>query len=254
MSAGIEALELSKRYYDRERGEILAANGVSFTCQPGEIFGLLGPNGAGKTTTLRMLATVIEPTSGTARINGYDVRTQPGAVRASIGYLSSSTGLYPRLSPREILLFFGRMNKLPEDKLKLRIDEVMAELDITSFADTRIEHLSTGMKQKTSIARAILHDPPVLILDEPTAGLDILVGMTTLDFIRKNKEKGRTIVFSTHIMSEAEKLCDRIAIIDEGKILAIGTLPELRELTGERYLENIFIQLVQHSGSHRELG
>ncbi len=252
MTAGIEARSLTKIYHDKERGEVRAADNVSFTCRPGEIFGLLGPNGAGKTTTLRMLATVIEPTSGTAIVNGHDVRRDPDRVRASIGYLSSTTGLYPRLTPREVLEYFGRLHRLPADELTARIDELVAELGIEEYQNTRVEQLSTGMKQKVSIARAILHDPPVLILDEPTAGLDILVATATMEFIKRYRDRGRTVVFSTHIMSEAERLCDRIAIIDGGRILAIGALEELRALTGQRYLEDIFIHLVRANEEHRE--
>jgi sodium transport system ATP-binding protein len=245
MSGGIQAMGMTKIYHDPERGDVAAAKDITFACSPGEVFGILGPNGAGKTTTLRMLATVIQPTTGTAVVNGFDVKQQPDQVRASIGYLSSSTGLYPRLSAVEILQYFGRLHRVPRERLAARIEEVIQELGMDDFRDTRVEHLSTGMKQKVSIGRTILHDPPVLILDEPTAGLDILVALTTMEFIKRNRDLGRTIVFSTHVMSEAEKLCDRIAIIDRGRILAIGTLAELRELTGQRYLEDVFIHLVR---------
>jgi sodium transport system ATP-binding protein len=242
--AAIEARGLSKVYHDRRRGEVHAAREVEFTCAYGEIFGLLGPNGAGKTTTLRMLSTVLRPTSGEARVHGHSVTADPLAVRRSIGYLSGSTGLYGRLTPRELLVYFGRLYGLEEGGLERRAAEVLESLDATSFADTRCDKLSTGMKQKVSIARAILHDPPVLILDEPTTGLDILAAGAMVDFIQQARERGKAVLFSTHILSEAEKLCDRIGIIHEGTIRAVGSLEELRGRTGRTYLEDVFRTLV----------
>ncbi|MBN2056592.1 ATP-binding cassette domain-containing protein [bacterium] len=241
----IETLALTKIYQDKQRGEIRAADGVSFNCRQGEIFGLLGPNGAGKTTTLRMLSTVIKPTSGTARINGHDIVKSPAHVRASIGFVSGTTGLFPRMTPAEILLYFGRLHHVPEDRLRERISELTRVFAMDAFMDVRCERLSTGMRQKVSIARTLIHDPPVLIFDEPTVGLDILVASTMMQFIQGCREENRAVIFSTHTMSEAEKLCDRIAIIHNGKILAIGSLDALRVLTGKRFLEDVFISLVR---------
>ncbi len=245
MSVMIAADRLVKRYHDKRRGEIIAANQVSFECVKGEIFGLLGPNGAGKTTTLRLLSTILKPSGGTATLNGYDVIREPERVRASIGYLSGETGLYDRLTPREILRYFGQLNRFPDDRLHSRIDELVRLFDMEEFSDVRCEKLSTGMKQKVSIARAVVHDPPILIFDEPTSGLDIIVADTLLTFIEECRSAGKCVVFSTHIMSEAERLCDRIGIIDRGEILAVDTLDGLREKTGERFLEKIFRSLMR---------
>ncbi|MBI4586559.1 MAG: ATP-binding cassette domain-containing protein [Planctomycetes bacterium] len=244
----ISARKLTKAFPDRRRGLVEAVKEVSFTCRYGEIFGLLGPNGAGKTTTLRMLATILQPTSGQASIAGWDVARQPLEVRRSIGYLSANTGLYQRLTARETLEYFGRLHGLPEETLAARVEEMLDLFDMRSFADVRCEKLSTGMRQKVSIARTMVHDPPVLILDEPTLGLDILIASTMIQFIRDCRERGKCIIFSTHIMSEVEKLCDRIGIIHNGKVRAIGTLEELRRQTGCQFLEDIFMALLTGSG------
>ncbi len=240
----IAAHGLTKVYHDGKRGDVTGADSITFECVEGEIFGLLGPNGAGKTTTLRLMATILNPSSGTVTLNGYDVRSQPERVRASIGYLSGETGLYGRLTPREILRYFARLNRYPDGKREGRIEELVTLFEMGEFADVRCEKLSTGMKQKVSIARAVVHDPPILIFDEPTSGLDILVADTLLTFIEECRDAGKCIVFSTHIMSEAERLCDRISVIDHGRILATGTLDELRRRTGERYIEKVFRALV----------
>src|SRR3981189_3061286 len=202
----IEARGLSKRFQDKKRGEIRAVDNVTFTCQPGKIYGLLGPNGAGKTTTLRMLATILEPTDGTAIVCGHDVVEQPEKVRASVGFLSTATALYPRLTSQEMGEYFGRLNGIHGAELKKRVDEIFTRLDMNSFRDRRCDKLSTGMKQKTSIARTLVHDPPVMIFDEPTLGLDIMAARTIVAFIRECRDRGKTVIFSTHVMSEVEKL------------------------------------------------
>jgi len=240
----IEARSLSKRFQDKKRGEIRAVDHVSFICQPGKIYGLLGANGAGKTTTLRMLATILEPTDGTALICGHDVVEEPEKVRANVGFLSTATALYPRLTARELVEYFGRLNGLDEATLKARVDGIFNRLDMNGFADRRCDKLSTGMKQKTSIARTLVHDPPVMIFDEPTNGLDIMTSRTITAFIRECRDNGKTVIFSTHIMSEVEKLCDVIGIIQSGKLLAEGTLPQLQEKYGEQDLEEIFVKVV----------
>jgi sodium transport system ATP-binding protein len=241
----IDLQDLTKVFHDARKGEVLAVNAVSLQCHPGEIFGLLGPNGAGKSTTLRMIATILKPTSGTARICGFDILTDAKDVRRSIGYLSAEAGLYERLTPREVLFYFARLSHYPEAKLKERVVKVLELLGMNEFADTRCEKLSTGMRQKVSIARAIIHEPPVLILDEPTSGLDVLTIRAMQQFIVTCKEEGKCILMSTHIMSEAEKLCGRIGIIHRGQLLAVGTLPELRDATGEHYLEDVFVAIVK---------
>ncbi|MBZ0187556.1 MAG: ATP-binding cassette domain-containing protein [Candidatus Obscuribacterales bacterium] len=245
---GLNAESLTRKYYDSKRGEFLAVDNLTFSCSKGEIFGLLGPNGAGKTTTLRMLTTIIKPSSGSASVNGFDILEDPLKVRAQIGFASTDTGLYERLTPREILNYFALLCRYPKEKITERIKELSATLQMDSFMDTRCEKLSTGMRQKVSIARALVHDPPVLILDEPTTGLDVITSNMLHGFISNCKRLDKCILFSTHIMSEAEKLCDRIGIIHGGKLHAIGTLNELQEQTGKHYLEDIFLSIVQEPG------
>ena len=240
----IEARGLCKRFQDKKRGEIRAVEGVSFRCLPGQIYGLLGANGAGKTTTLRMLATILEPTDGTAIVAGYDIVEQPEKVRANVGFLSTATALYPRLTAQEMVEYFGRLNGLDEATLKRRIDEIFGRLDMDGFRDRRCDKLSTGMKQKVSIARTLVHDPPVMIFDEPTLGLDVMTARTIVEFIRECRNRGKTVIFSTHVMSEVEKLCDNIGIIQSGKLLVEGTLAELRDKYAEHDLEEIFVKVV----------
>ena len=240
----IEARGLCKRFQDKKRGEIRAVEGVSFRCLPGQIYGLLGANGAGKTTTLRMLATILEPTDGTAIVAGYDIVEQPEKVRANVGFLSTATALYPRLTAQEMVEYFGRLNGLDEATLKRRVDEIFGRLDMDGFRDRRCDKLSTGMKQKVSIARTLVHDPPVMIFDEPTVALDVMTARTIVEFIRECRNRGKTVIFSTHVMSEVEKLCDNIGIIHDGKLFAKGSLRELRAKYGEQDLEEIFVKVV----------
>ncbi len=244
----IEARGLSKVYQDKKRGPVQALDGLDLSCREGEIFGLLGPNGAGKTTTLRILSTILAPTSGSARIAGVDLLADPLEVRRRIGFLSASTGLYPRLSARETLEYFGRLHGLSEEALAARIEELLEAFDMHSFADGRCGALSTGQKQRVSIARAVLHDPPVLILDEPTTGLDILASSAMIDFIESRRAAGTCVLFSTHILSEAERLCDRIGVIHNGRLLAEGTYDELCRQTGATWLEDVFKALVRGAG------
>ena len=240
----IETRGLIKVFQDKKRGQIRAVDNVTFTCKPGQIYGLLGANGAGKTTTLRMLATILEPTDGTAIVCGHDVIDEPEKVRASVGFLSTATALYPRLTSQEMVEYFGRLNGLDESTLKKRVDDIFARLDMNSFRDRRCDKLSTGMQQKTSIARSLVHDPPVMIFDEPTSGLDVMTARTIIQFIRECRENGKTVIFSTHVMSEVQKLCDVIGIIQSGKLLAEGSLPELQEQHKEKDLEEIFVKIV----------
>jgi sodium transport system ATP-binding protein len=241
----IEARQLTKVFRDKKRGEIRAVDGVSFSCQPGRVFGLLGVNGAGKTTCLRILGTILQPSSGTASVGGFDVLSQPEKVRANIGFLSTTTALYARLTAQEIVEYFGRLHGLPESALQQRIDSLFATLDMNEFRRRRCDQLSSGMKQKVSIARTLVHDPPVMIFDEPTHGLDVLTARSVVSFIRDCRARGKTVIFSTHVMREAERLCDSIAIIHNGRIMAEGTLEELRERTGAQDLDDIFIRLVE---------
>lgn len=240
----IEAQGLCKSFKDKKRGEIRAVDRVSFRCRPGEIYGLLGANGAGKTTTLRMLATILEPTRGTAIVAGYDVVEEPSKVRAAVGFLSTHTALYPRLTALEMVEYFGRLNGLAGEALKARIEALFERLDMNEFRDRRCDKLSTGMKQKTSIARTLVHDPPVMIFDEPTLGLDVMTARTIVNFIRECRDHGKTVIFSTHVMTEVEKLCDRIGIIHGGRLLAEGAPAELRAKYKERDLEEVFVKIV----------
>lgn len=235
---------LNKEFYDPQRGVVKAVDNISFSAYKGEVFGLLGPNGAGKTTTLRMMATLMKPNSGTVEIAGYDTEKNPMDVRRSIGYLSSNTALYPRLSPREIITYFAELNDYPTNEIPMRVEKIIKYFGIGEYADTYSEKLSTGMKQITSIARTIVHDPPVLILDEPSSGLDVIVAQKIHNYIIDLKNEGKTIIFSSHNMGEVEKICDRIGIINNGKLLTVGTINELRTITGKYYMEEIFIYFV----------
>ena len=243
-SVSVRVQALQKSFWDESRGEVRAVDGIDFECHQGEVFGLLGANGAGKTTTLRMLATILKPTGGSASLNGYDVIAAPEDVRRSLGFYSASTALYPRLTGRETLEFFARINGYPANQVNRRVEALIERFGIAEYADARVEKLSSGMKQKISIARTIVHDPPVLIFDEPTVGLDVMAALEMQRVIRELRDEGKCIIFSTHIMSEAEKLCDRIAIIHQGRILALGTLEEHRQATGQHYLEDIFVHEV----------
>lgn len=241
----IEAHGLVKKFRDKKRGVVRAVDGVSFQCRPGEIFGLLGANGAGKTTTLRILATILHPSEGTATVAGFDVSRQPQKVRSRVGFLSTATALYGRLSAQEMVEYFGRLHGVAENTLRLRIDAIFERLEMNDFRDRRCDNLSTGMKQKVSIARTLVHDPSVMIFDEPTVGLDVMAARTIIGFIRDCRDRGKTVIFSTHVMSEVEKLCDHIGIIHNGRLLAEGTLAELRQRFNKGSLEDIFVEVVE---------
>lgn len=240
----IEARDLTKTFRDRKRGEIHAVDAVSFCAPAGRVYGLLGANGAGKTTTLRMLATLLRPTRGTATVAGFDVCIAPEKVRANVGFLAASTALYGRLTAREMIAYFGQLNGLDGGEIRRRTERLAEELDMQDFLDRRCDKFSTGMKQKTSIARTLVHDPAVMIFDEPTVGLDIMSARTIVKFVRDCRDRGKTVIYSTHIMSEVEKLCDVIGIIHEGSLLAEGTLDQLRARFGEHDMEEIFVKAV----------
>ena len=240
----IEAHELTKTFKDKKRGAIHAADKVSFRVAPGQIYGLLGANGAGKTTTLRLLATLLQPTSGSATVAGFDIVRDAAKVRANVGFLAASTALYGRLTAREMIAYFGRLNGIADAEIKTRTQRLADELEMHEFLDRRCDKFSTGMKQKTSIARTLIHDPAVMIFDEPTLGLDIMAARTIVKFVRDCRNRGKTVIYSTHIMSEVEKLCDVIGIIHGGRLLAEGTLAELRAQQGEQDMEEIFVKVV----------
>jgi len=240
----IEAHNLTKTFKDKKRGVITAVDRVSFTCRPGQIYGLLGANGAGKTTTLRLLATLLKPSSGTALVAGHDTSAAPEQVRANVGFLAASTALYGRLTAREMIAYFGRLNGMDGAAIRARIKVLSAELDMAEFLDRRCDKFSTGMKQKTSIARTLIHDPAVMIFDEPTLGLDVMTARAIVKFVRDCRDRGKTIIYSTHIMSEVEKLCDLVGIIHDGRLVAEGTVPELRTRFGEQDMEEVFVKAV----------
>ncbi|GAA0350162.1 ATP-binding cassette domain-containing protein [Bowmanella denitrificans] len=216
---------------------------VSFNCEEGQVLGLLGPNGAGKTTTLRMLSTAIKPTSGSVSIRGTDVLAEPLLARRKIGFLSGSTGLYGRLTGRENIQYFGRLHGVSENDLAQRINELADLLDMHSFLDRRSESFSTGMKQKTSIARAVIHQPEVVILDEPTTGLDIMATQTVLDFIRRLKAQGTPVIFSTHHLDEVDELCDKVTVIDQGRTRFDGSLLDFKALSSGSMHESFLATL-----------
>ena len=240
----IEVQNLRKHYADAAKGRIVALDGLHFTANPGEVFGLLGPNGAGKTTALRILSTMLKPSSGEARICGYNVATDAETVRRNIGFVSVNTGVYDRMTAWEAVQFFGRLNGMSETLLKQRMEIVFAMLHMNDMRDLLGARMSTGMRQKVSIARAIVHDPRVIIFDEATNGLDVLAARSLIDTVRTLAELGKCVVFSTHIMREAEKLCHRIAIMHRGRILTEGTLSDVRTRYGVDDLEELFFELI----------
>jgi sodium transport system ATP-binding protein len=239
----IDVRDLSK-WFPSPDGRKVAVDHLHFTVQPGEVFGLLGPNGAGKTTTLRILCTVLKPSAGTATVAGFDVVTQASAVRRHVGFLSANTGVYDRMTAWEMVEYYGHLNEIPPDVLQPRLEELFTTLQMNDFRDVPGGKMSTGMKQKVSIARALVNDPPVLIFDEPTAGLDVLVQRAVLENIKQLRGRGKTILFSTHIMREVEKLCDRVAVMSRGRIVACGTLDDLRAMYRQDDLEELFFTLV----------
>ncbi len=249
----IEARSLTKAYTDLMRGDVLALCDVTFKAGPGQIYGLLGPNGAGKTTALRILSTVLQPTSGTAIVGGYDCVTQPETVRHQIGFISANTAVYDRMTAWEMVAYFGRLYGMEEDALRERMEVLFERFRMHEIRDLLGAKMSTGMKQKVSIARAIVHDPPVLIFDEATTGLDVLVARALLDAVAELRDQGKCILFSTHIMREAERLCDRVAIMHRGHILAEGTVEELRDRHEEHDLEELFFQLISSQQSEEVL-
>jgi sodium transport system ATP-binding protein len=235
----IEVQGLAKRFK-----KILAVDEISFTCYDGEVFGLLGPNGAGKTTLLRLLATVLEPTAGTARVDSLDVRRDNAQVRARIGLLVETAGLYARFTPREHLRYYGHLHGLDGSQLEGRIDTVVGMLEMADFADRRTEGFSVGMQRRVILGEALIHDPPNVILDEPTAGLDVMSTRNVRHLIARFREEGRCVLISTHLMGEAQRLCDRVAIIHKGRLQTVDTPGALIAQTDVDNLEEAFVRIV----------
>jgi sodium transport system ATP-binding protein len=216
--------------------------GISFQAKAGEIFGLLGPNGAGKTTTLRIICTLLSPDAGAVQVLGFDTRHAPEEVRKRVGVVTADIGVYPRLSAHENIVYFAQLSGVRDADVRRRVDSVIERLDIGSFAAQRAESLSSGQKQKVAIARAIVHDPEVLMFDEPTSNLDVLASKEVREFMVESKDRGKCVIFSTHVMHDAERLCDRVTILHQGQVVASGLTAEVR---GEgRELEDAFLQLV----------
>lgn len=239
----IQVQNLSK-YFKK----VKAVDSISFNVEKGEIVGLLGENGAGKTTTLRMLATMLKSSEGTAKIDGYDINTEPYKVRSEIGILfGGEVGLYDRLTARENISYFAKLNGMNEAETIKSIDYLIKMLKMEDYIDKRVGKFSRGMKQKTAIARSIVHNPKIMLFDEPTAGLDVTASRIVQDFIKKCKEDNRAIVFSSHSMLEVEKLCDRIVIIHKGKIVEEGTIKHLKEKYNNDDLEEVFMLLIGDS-------
>jgi sodium transport system ATP-binding protein len=245
----IQLHELCKSFKDKKRGKVNAVDELSLACGAGEVYGLLGLNGAGKTTTLRMLATMLKPDSGSAQVAGFDLLEQPEQVRRHIGFHTGNTGLYLRLTGREILRYFGELQGMDKTKVGLRIERFSQMLNMNDFLDVRVDKYSTGMKQKVSIARTLIHDPPVLILDEPTLGLDVLTSRTIVDFISVAKKEGKAVIFSTHIMHEAARVCDRIGVIHEGRMKKEATLDDLKRTYATDDLDAIFVSIIEETTS-----
>ena len=226
---------------------INAVNGISFECKPGRVFSLLGPNGAGKTTTLRMMSTILSPTNGDIKICGHSVKEEPTEVRRKIGFLTGSTNLYDRLNPEEIVKYFGSLYGMDDQVFKERKEMLFEQLGINEFSKKRIAQMSTGMKQKVSIARSMIHDPDVVIFDEPTSGLDVITAHNIIELIRDCKNAGKTVIFSSHIMSEVDLLCDDLAIIAKGDLVYKGTMDEFRQENQGISLTEAFIETVKRN-------
>jgi sodium transport system ATP-binding protein len=239
---------LTKHY-----GDLQALSDLSLEVRPGEIYALLGPNGAGKTTALRCLSTLLKPTAGTASVGGADVLQDPLRVKSRIGFLAASMGLYERLTARELVAYFGRLQGLDEARLEKRVDELAALFGLDDFRGRYCGRLSTGQRQRVALARAIVQDPPALILDEPTLGLDVLSGETIYRFMAEERNRGKAILFSTHQMAEVELLADRVGVLSRGRLVAEGTVEGLVTQTGARNLARAFLALVE-AGGHRPMG
>ncbi|MGX9686488.1 ABC transporter ATP-binding protein [Deinococcus wulumuqiensis] len=241
---------LDIRHLSKSYGEFTALRDVSFSARDGEVFGLLGPNGAGKTTLLRILATLLTPTSGTVTVGGLDTRRDAEAVRRQIGVVNGGMGLPARLTGREVLRSFASLYGMGREQTEARIAELDDRLELGRTLNTRAGEYSTGMKQKVVIARAVIHDPAVLVLDEAASGLDIFARRTLLDFVAQTRAPGRLTLYSTHVMSEAEEVCDRVAILHRGELVALDPIPAILERTGERTLERAFFALLRGGEAH----
>lgn len=245
----IEAANLVKNF--RWSGQTTQAlKGISFSVPAGEVFGLLGPNGAGKTTSLRIIMGLLRPDSGYAEIGG--VRTGPNsaAVRAKIGMVSTNDGVYPWLTVREMLMYFADLYAVPLEDARQRLERLVEHLQLSRFIDQRCCTLSTGQKQRVILARGLMHDPPVMLLDEPTRGLDVVGSQTVFEFIAHLKQLGKAVLLSTHRLDEAERVCDRFGLLHRGQLMYAGTLTEIRQATGQKHLTEMFLSMMRDSEQH----
>ena len=240
---------IKKKKFTTKKEEFLAVNNISFKAEKGEIVGILGPNGAGKTTLLRMLGGILTPSSGSIKIGGKDYSIDKNIAKKEIGYLSGNTKLYNRISPRELLTTFGSLYEMPKKEIEKSIEEICKIMNMEEFIDNRIENLSTGQTQRTSIARCLIHSPNIYIFDEPTLGLDVISSKSIIDFMKSEKEKGKTVLYSTHYMEEAEILCDKIIMVHKGSVIAYGSSSELKEKYEVDNLRDLFIQLANERGA-----
>lgn len=230
--------------FKTKTGTVTAVDGVSFTAHDGQITGLLGPNGAGKTTTMRMLYTLMTPDRGEVRVDGLDTAREPVAVRRALGVLPDARGVYKRLTARENIAYFGELHGLSSKQIAERTKALSEALDMDDILDRQTEGFSQGQRTKTAIARALVHDPRNVILDEPTNGLDVMTTRAMRGFLRQLRDEGRCVIFSSHIMQEVAALCDRIVIIAKGTVVAAGTADELRQQAGEDNLEDAFVKVI----------
>jgi ABC-2 type transport system ATP-binding protein/sodium transport system ATP-binding protein len=241
----IQVEGLTRRFAVPGGGEVVAVDDVSFCVTAGEVYGLLGPNGAGKTTTLRMLLGLLRPSAGTAVVEGFRSADEPDEVKRRVGLVSASAGLYPHLSVREMLLFFADLYGVPAGQARAELGRLAELLGLTELLGRRCVTLSTGQKQRVNLARALIHTPPVLLLDEPTLGLDVLGSQIVAEFVSHLRSQGKAVILTTHRLDEAERLCDRFGLLHKGRLVCTGTLPELRASTGCTTLVEMFINLVR---------
>jgi sodium transport system ATP-binding protein len=241
----IQVEHLCRRFAVPGGGEVVAVDDVSFAVAPGEVFGLLGPNGAGKTTTLRMLLGLLRPTSGTATVDGFLSTDHPDEVKRRVGLVSATAGLYPHLSVREMLLFFADLYGVEPAQARHELGRLAEMLGLTGLLERRCATLSTGQRQRVNLARALIHTPPVLLLDEPTLGLDVLGSQVVVEFVAHLRGEGKAVILTTHRLEEAERLCDRFGLLHQGRLVSCGTLAELRAATGRTGLVEMFIDLVR---------
>ncbi len=251
-TSAIEIKNLTKIYKKRGGKKVIAINDLNFTVNKGEIFGLLGPNGAGKTTTLRIISTILKPTSGDVVVEGVSVSKNPDGIKKIVGFLTGETRLYERLTPRETFYYFGRLYNMKDNEIEERIKNINLILKLEDIMDRRISELSDGMKQKVSIGRTIIHNPEVFILDEPLTGLDIFARRSVAKFIRRSKSEGKTILLSTHVMSEVEELCDSVGFLYKGKLLEVGGKEEIKKRYECDTIEKIFMDLISDKEENEE--